>query len=582
MKKLTLVIIILLLLTTGLFSCSESKERAQLLQQAVLIMDEAPDSALVILDSLMSQEEQLDKKIDMRCRLHRMNALNKLDTLFHSTVEAQQLADYFDSHGTANEQMLAHYLLGRTYYDIGESPMALQCFQEAVSKADTVASDCDYRQLSRIYGQMGNLFWQQNLYQRALECTDIETRYAWEAKDTLGALLSIASKRHIFEQINMIDSAIVIGEHAAYLLNKYGYTHIAASILGGTVINLLEKKDYEKIKRYINLYEAKSGFFDADGNIEPGREIYYYAKGKYFLAINEYDSAQYYFRKELRDGKDFNNQNAASHGLALLFLQTHQPDSAAKYALYSYDMNDSCYSKSITDKVIEIHAIYDYTNSQKNAQKERERAALATRNLWISICIMIIILTITMNVIIYIKGEKNKQEKKYLKSVNDLVKTQMELTRTRSNETAYKEIIDNMESKVEKLTAEIKEYNTNHESRERTSHEKLMNSIEYKNLEKFIIKGMSLTDEQIEICHKLTIEYFPHFYEFISSQRFSLNKNEFNACILIRLYVKPNSICHLLNISPSYVSKMRSEMLYKLFSVVGKPKEFDERLLSIR
>jgi hypothetical protein len=69
-----------------------------------------------------------------------------------------------------------------------------------------------------------------------------------------------------------------------------------------------------------------------------------------FLKVCQYDSAEYYFRKELAMGKDFNNQNAGALGLALLYQQTDRPDSAVKYALYSYAMNDSAYNhKSTTD-----------------------------------------------------------------------------------------------------------------------------------------------------------------------------------------------------------------------------------------
>ena len=33
--------------------------------------------------------------------------------------------------GTPNEQLRAHYILGRTYADMGEAPHAVECFQES-------------------------------------------------------------------------------------------------------------------------------------------------------------------------------------------------------------------------------------------------------------------------------------------------------------------------------------------------------------------------------------------------------------------------------------------------------------------
>ena len=65
------------------------------------------------------------RRAEMRERLSVLNALNRADTVLTATHrdEAQVLADWFDRHGSANEQLLAHYLLGRCYADMHEAPM---------------------------------------------------------------------------------------------------------------------------------------------------------------------------------------------------------------------------------------------------------------------------------------------------------------------------------------------------------------------------------------------------------------------------------------------------------------------------
>ena len=60
-----------------------------------------------------------------------------------------RVVDYYDSHGTANEQMLAHYLLGCVYRDLGDAPRALECYHDAVNKADTTEADCDFQHIKR-------------------------------------------------------------------------------------------------------------------------------------------------------------------------------------------------------------------------------------------------------------------------------------------------------------------------------------------------------------------------------------------------------------------------------------------------
>ena len=131
---------------------------------------------------------------EMRQRLQALNMLNRADSVLTATErdEAQALVDYFDSHGTPNDQLLAHYLLGRCYADMHEALMALHCYQEAISRADTTAQDCDFAQLSRIYGQSAIIFYNQGLYRNSLDYYDYSTEYGYRGKDTLNALTRIA------------------------------------------------------------------------------------------------------------------------------------------------------------------------------------------------------------------------------------------------------------------------------------------------------------------------------------------------------------------------------------------------------
>ena len=75
----------------------------------------------------------------------------------------KEVADWYDRHGTPNERMEAHYLLGCVYRDMGEAPRAVDCYLDAAACADTTAIDCDYYKLASIYGQMATLYHQQLL-----------------------------------------------------------------------------------------------------------------------------------------------------------------------------------------------------------------------------------------------------------------------------------------------------------------------------------------------------------------------------------------------------------------------------------
>jgi tetratricopeptide (TPR) repeat protein len=90
----------------------------------------------------------------MQYLLHRTNAVIKTSEKFTSDSLAKELADYFDSRGTTNERVLAYYLLGLAYSDMGEAPKAISNFLNAIEVADTTASDFNFYQLSCVYSQM--------------------------------------------------------------------------------------------------------------------------------------------------------------------------------------------------------------------------------------------------------------------------------------------------------------------------------------------------------------------------------------------------------------------------------------------
>lgn len=101
-------------------------------------------------------------------------------------------------------------------------------------------------------------------------------------------------------------------------------------------------KDFKNARRCIERYEAESGYFDKDGNIEKGREIYYYNKAVFYLGVNKADSAYAYLCKlQQAPEQTLNTRIATARGLSLLYDKLGNADSTAKYALLSYELDDS-------------------------------------------------------------------------------------------------------------------------------------------------------------------------------------------------------------------------------------------------
>jgi tetratricopeptide (TPR) repeat protein len=300
---------------------------------------------------------------------------------------AEALVDYFDRHGSANERMRAKYILGRTYYCLGELPRALETYMEAADCADTTAADCDFAKLSRIHAQSAVIFNQQVQPRSQLRELRLAEHYAWKGLDTLQAIECYAQEADAYDFLHQHDSIIYILERAARMFSDIGRLDRASQTISTAILSLIARDDLLKARTYCNIYEERSGFFDKDGNIEEGREVYYYIKGKYYLAVNRLDSAEFLFRKELRDGKDLNNQIAGCKGLQEVFVEKKNPDSIAKYATLSYELNDSAYSLAEMQSIQKMQASYNFNHHKYLANQKESEAKIA----WLTSILIVIV-----------------------------------------------------------------------------------------------------------------------------------------------------------------------------------------------
>lgn len=171
--KATKIIIIAILLTAGLLVGCGDRRTDQMLSSIDTLMNNHPDSALQMLDSLKSEKSHWSKSQRMRHDLLHLKAENKAFVPLTSDSVAKNLVSYYDTWGNANERMMAHYLLGCCYRDMGDSPRAIDAYLDAIAQADTTSKNCDYYTLSTIYAQMGGLFHKQLLLSSEIEASSL-------------------------------------------------------------------------------------------------------------------------------------------------------------------------------------------------------------------------------------------------------------------------------------------------------------------------------------------------------------------------------------------------------------------------
>ena len=516
----------------------------------------------------------------VRAELDSINQRNRNDQPF-TAADVQPYVDFFDDHGTPNDRLLAHYLLGRAYHEHGEAPMALQCYQDALDCADTLSNDCDYAQLARVYGQMAQIFYDQGLYRQQLSYSELSVKEAWKGKDNLLALRNYEQESQAYRNLNMPDSLLYVCEYVSQLYRKYGYTHYAARALFHTFSTLIHRKEFDKVRKNMRIYESESEYFDSLGNVQKGREIYYKIKGLYYLYTNVLDSAEYFFKKELRDGKDFNNQNAAAKGLVELYRKLHINDSIAKYSLYAYAMSDSLYTQRTTKDVERIQAMYDYTRHQEIAHQEQKKANQRIVIIWICIGIIIVICLLTFIIIRELTRKRKTAEQKYMQSQSVIEQAQNDIVKLQTNAELNKELISEKEQIIREQETIVKALLQRNTDSQSLADRQLKKTVIYGKFEHLSVIGQKPANAEWEQMKEQIFKCYPGFKDFISKHEHHLNEKEFKTCLLIRVGFKPKMVSHMLEVDPSYISNIRSEMLQKLFNLSGNSKSFDKMLMEI-
>ena len=502
----------------------------------------------------------------MRALLDRADSMNSAYIPLTDGMDSLLLdaTRFYDRHGDANQQVRAHYLLGCAYRDMGEAPAALQSYQDAIDRADTLSADCDYKQLCRVYAQMAKILYQQGLYREQLKSGRHSAKYAWKGKDTLAALMSYEQESQAYRNLNKPDSLLYICEHVSELYRKYGYTRYAAIALVGTLSTLVHHKEFDKAREYMQIYESESGLFDSLGNIQKGREIYYRIKGLYYLHTNVLDSAEYYFRKELRDGKDFNNQNAGAKGLTELYQRLHQLDSAAKYSLYAYDMNDSMYARRATKDIERIQAMYNYTRYQEIAHQEQKKASAEKSKRQLSLAMLLLVVVVATFIINQMYREKTKKQELFLQNLEQLEQTQSEVLQLREHAEVNDALIAIKEKQIEEQRMRFEELRKD----SLKDHAAIDSYIKDSDIYQILLEKQydsKLTFTELRECRKLVLENLPEFNSLLLTKEYKISVKDFNVCILLRLGFKSKEVSNLLGLSQVRVSQICSKVLREVF-----------------
>ena len=583
MKEKVLYLLLIIML---LASCAGNRKYDDLMQRADSIMNVNDDSAKVairMLDGVKSQLPEFTQAQKMRYELLRHKAMNKACITFTSDSVMKEVVDYYEDHGSANQRMLANYVLGCVYRDMHEVPLALEYYNKATEQADTTVADCDYGTLYRVYSQMGFLFSKQYLPYQLLDAFGKAEKYAYLAKDTLNAIINYQNKGDAYDYLGKKDSVVAINLRSANMFKRIGDNYNAAIALGCNYSYYIEKQDSVNAKKAFEAYFSTG--YEGNSNYGDAKAFLLCEKGTYYMFVSRLDSAFSCLNQSLKLSKSYSNKAAATKVLAQYYARVNKPVLAMKYALKSSEYNDSDLLAVRESQLQQIQAMYNYGRNQEIARKAELKAERITMLVYVLIAGGVVIFLLLTY--LYLKQLKKKKEKilvtkhLYDDSLLKLRQKQEELELLRTvNDRKIADVIKEKEQTINKLEDDLKDIRDKYSNSSLSDVDILLKeSSIYKRIKYLELHPKEIMRENDWIELEETIEQLiPSFIPLLKNR---LNVIAYRICLLVKLEISTSSIAILLGLSSSAISKYRKVMLEKLCGRSGKPKDFDEYIRQI-
>lgn len=353
-------IVYIILVATGLAvlaACNPQPEAPKLLAEAERLMENNPDSAMRLIDSLFYPEKSLSREQYMRYLVTRVQARYKNHRDIVEDTLVFDAARYFTRHDNDPRQTaLAWFYSGCIYREQKNYEQAMRHYKEAETYAGK-ANDTDLRGL--IQYNMGDLLAEQGLRKEALDSYRNAEHLYRRQPDKRAQCLSAVGRMYTFLQQS--DSAFLYFLEGLEIAETAGNRRLQSLLAQNLSIVYRENKQYDEAEVYLRRsYQLN--------NDSAKRPRYYLNFARLYAGMDRQDSAALYTVK-LKQNID-SLDNTAFKASAYSYLADWEKRQANYDAAFSYQTERMKVLTRMMEErgnrsVYETQRKYDYEHMQK-------------------------------------------------------------------------------------------------------------------------------------------------------------------------------------------------------------------------
>lgn len=540
-----------------------------------LASSQHPQKALEALDNISPMYASMDKGERMKYEFLYVKAKAKnYESIAHDSVIVD-LADYYHNKGNNKEKMEAYYILGIYYKQKGDAPRALASFSKSLQYADSTRN---VRDMMLVHGMLQEVYEESGLYTDARREMKLAANYGLKCKDTLAALIYKEFEPWYYLQIRDFDSVEIAANRIYKRSTQVKYGRPNTLVLSYSVLSQLEKKNWKKAKRYMDIYERN--FADPTVNTKGRSAILYDYKAKYYAGIGKLDSALHFIHLQQRN-RCLNNSEQVFRNYMNVYCALGKVDSVNKYANLFCLYNDSAKANLYAERVTQIKSMYDYTQQQEEAFRQRSKSHRLMAALMLVASLGVIV---ALSLVMLISRNRRRHAEAMRIEYNQYARlsARYEMVLEQQNMLMLKEsekskMYDLLQQELEGLRQNMATVSA---TRNKES-QKMMEAAAVERLRELIAAGNHPSDEEWKELSKVFEEYDNSFSKWLADQSGKLNRREMRLCMLSRLHFQPSEAAVLLVTTRQNVTNMRSRMMPKVFGEEGSAADFGLRIAEI-
>lgn len=602
---ISIIFLMTIAITLTTTSCQYDNETKRQLCMMDTLADTNPDTVLVMLQQMDIQSMNQSER--MHAELIRGKAMNKAYVNFTTDSVMRLVADYYDRHGTLNQQMQAHYVLGCAYRDLGSAPKALEAYLDAVERADTTASDCDFRQLMLIYSQMSNVYARLYAVDADEQTLSKALSLSRRIKDSVSMNIFEDLKCEILLKEQKYSECIRLADfrRRVYLQNGKDYDADRVCVYSAEAFYELQQYDsaFAHLEKYARIFKSGSSVHQIRG----GKDAYPILKGKYYLATGNPDSALSCFRKVSLPSLYLGIRAFVYRGVSDAYYMLSQKDSAYKYLVLHTQLMNQRYDSSVAEATLNAKHLYDYSVEQKIArQKETEASRVKTYLAW-SLAVIVTLFAFVLYIrnrkllaqkeaadlrlahghamsalqfaeaqLQMLSSQKTEIEQRLSEETTKSVQYVDELSQISRNIQAKSDEICQLQNKIANLEQMI-EPDKHTDANELLSHSEAV--VALRNC--LMTRGYSINSDHWKNLQQTIQHLFPNF-EAVINKDGKLPKSDMQLCMLVKAKFTPSEIDYIMQMKHSYASNARKRLHKTIFGYPGSGEEFDSKIRFIK